>query len=186
MAKCVKCGTTLTEGANYCSLCGAAAISPDRIICSKCGTEIVAGAFFCDNCGAKVTATVVQNPSTPQPPPPINITNVPSPYPPYPVAANRVLRITRESQFQCMANTYQVIVNGNYLGNIGVGKTISLNVNVDTAVVDIICTTIMINARMRLVLKLGPVTSVNFKVEWPGDIYPTVYGAQVIEQTKFF
>lgn len=207
MVNCVKCGTLLTEGARFCNMCGAAAPAIEKIKCPKCGIEATAGSYFCNQCGTRLTDPVSrpqsvpqpQSPAAPQPtavppiaarpamPPLAPAMNARPVMPPVaPATITRQLRITRESQFQCMANSYQVTVNRNLLGNISVGQTICINIPTETAVVDIICTTVMINARMRLVLRLGNTPIVTFRVEWPGDIYPVVYDAQIMQQAKYF
>lgn len=191
MTTCIKCGAILTEGAKFCNICGATAVAIEKVKCPKCGIEAAIGSYFCNQCGTRLTDPVSRPQGAPQPqipatPTPIVIPPITSRPAIPPVISNRLLRITRESQFQCMANSYQVTVNGNLLGNISVGRTICINIPVDTAMVDIICTTVMINARMRLVLKLGNSPSITFRVEWPGDIYPVVYDAQIMQQTKSF
>lgn len=179
MPKCKNCGEDLQEGSRYCSKCGIELI----VVCPKCKNEIRAEASFCDKCGIKIETNLKYKKSD-QKKTTSTAGSVPPPIPPPPFV--RLLRITREQQFACMANTYQVIVNGNLLGNIAVGNTISINVPGDTAVVDIISTTPMINTRLRLALRLSDNTNVVLRIDWPGEIFAAVYGAQILEQTRYF
>lgn len=95
-----------------------------------------------------------------------------------------MLIISRDSQFQCTGNTYKVVVNGNFLGNVPVGgalRTIVL-VSSDMATVGIICTAVMKKTRRRHVLRLGENPRISFKVEWPGAIQEMVHDATVLER----
>ena len=134
-------------------------------VCGNCGETLREGALFCGKCGTRVESV---RPSAP--------TGNPS--------AIRTLTISREQQFQCMANTYKVIVNGNNLGNIGMGRSLNISLATDTATVDIISTTVMIDQKLHLVLKLGENPRVNLKIEWPGSIHPTVQNATILEQHR--
>jgi hypothetical protein len=96
----------------------------------------------------------------------------------------RQITISRASQFVCAANTYKVIVNGSPLGNIPVGRTIVATVSTDVATVEIICTTIMINKKLRMKLHLGANPAVSFSVQWPGDIFASVQDAQILEKSN--
>lgn len=49
---CLSCGIRLTEGAAFCSNCGAKAGQDNANICSACGTAIPEDTTFCINCGA--------------------------------------------------------------------------------------------------------------------------------------
>jgi hypothetical protein len=179
MLKCTKCGEDLQGDSKFCSKCG----SEVFVICPKCSNEVHAGAAFCDKCGAKIeSASKSRKNSEKKPAPPVASVNPPVLPPPL----VRLLRISREQQFVCMGNTYQVVVNGNVLGSIAVGNTITINVPGDTAILDIISTTPMINTKLRLVLRLSDNTNVVIRIDWPGEIYAAVYGAQILEQTRYF
>ena len=49
--KCIKCGAAITDGAKFCSECGASQ-SPAK--CAKCQNDLKPAAKFCDECGTKV------------------------------------------------------------------------------------------------------------------------------------
>ncbi len=165
MAFCKKCGAVLLEGAVFCGTCGTRVEEPLKKLCPNCKAELEPNAVFCGKCGTKTDSTPVVNP--------------------IPIRSQiHTLNITRESQFQCMGNTYKVIVNGNDLGNISVGKTISTTLNSETATLEIVSTTIMVNQKLRMVLQLGENTRVHFKIQWPGSIQATVQDAKILEQSN--
>lgn len=166
---CPNCSAIVPEGASFCPQCGA----PQKKTCPSCGAEVTGGGRFCNKCGAKLVPDATEPPTQ----------NTPSAPPPFP---GRLFKVIREQQVICMANTYQVTINGNQLGNIGIGQTISFNAITEYITVDIICTTIMINARLRMKLKLGINPYIRFKVEWPGKIIASVFDAEIIEQTNQF
>ena len=64
---CEKCGNRLSEGAKFCSKCGAAAGEQGENIsapmCAKCGARLEEGEIFCSKCGAKVSAAPQYNPA---------------------------------------------------------------------------------------------------------------------------
>lgn len=165
MAFCKKCGAVLLEGTVFCGKCGTRVDEPLKTLCPNCKTELAPNTVFCGKCGTKVDSAPVRSPN--------------------PASSHtHTLSITRESQFQCMGNTYKVIVNGNDLGNISVGKTISTSLNAETATVEIISTTIMVNQKLRMVLQLGGNTRIHFKIQWPGSIQATVQDAKIVEQSN--
>lgn len=166
MAFCKKCGSVLLEGATFCGKCGTRIDEPLKKLCPNCKTELAPNMAFCSKCGARVDIAPIPNTNTAYQPPKI-----------------RTLSISRESQFQCMGNTYKVIVNGNDLGNISIGKTISTNLSSENATLEIVSTTIMINQKLRLVLQLGENPKVHFKIQWPGSILATVQDANILEQS---
>lgn len=56
---CKSCGESLSEGAKFCSNCGAKIVTIENIekknkFCSECGAAIKSDAKFCGECGAKV------------------------------------------------------------------------------------------------------------------------------------
>lgn len=161
MGTCQNCGAQLLAGSKFCGKCGTSADEPAKRICSKCSSEGAEG-LFCSTCGERFVPLAMEGPDG--------------------NTQARILTVYRESQFQCVANTYKVIVNGAALGNVGAGGTIRANVTSDRATVDIICTTIMISAQRRLVLKLGANPRISFKVQWPGAIVETVTDAEVLEK----
>lgn len=161
MNSCKKCGAPLIPGSRFCGKCGTAVDAPVRRICPKCKSEVAAGLIFCDKCGERLAPIAVERGGKDDRP--------------------RTLTISRESQFQCLANTYRVVVDGNVIGNVSSGGALHVNVLSDITTVEIICTTIMVNARVRLRLKLGENPRVSFKVQWPGTIQPAVHNAQILE-----
>jgi len=167
MAFCKNCGSILVDGVTFCGKCGTQVDQPLKRLCPNCQNELEPGATFCSKCGTRVGA--LANPATVSP---------------VRTVKTRTISISRESQFQCMANTYRVTVNGNNLGNISTGKTICTNVMTEQATVEIVCTTVMINAKLRMVLQLGDVTKVTFKVQWPGTILASVQDAEILEQSR--
>ena len=58
---CPNCGSKLSEGAAFCSACGAKTQASAPGVCTACGMALPEGAEFCIGCGAAV------NPVTPQP-----------------------------------------------------------------------------------------------------------------------
>ena len=55
---CHNCGNQLTEGAAFCSSCGAKIQAGVPGVCTACGAELPDGAEFCINCGKAVKQTV--------------------------------------------------------------------------------------------------------------------------------
>lgn len=89
--------------------------------------------------------------------------------------------IFRASQLVCAACTYKVFVNGQDLGLVGVGKSVSMQVFSDTVTVDICCTTVMMSGhQLHATLKLLQNPRVNFKLEYGGAINATVDGAEIL------
>lgn len=55
---CIKCGQPLTEGAKFCSACGARVEQQqNNAFCSTCGTKLEPSARFCPICGVMVGPT---------------------------------------------------------------------------------------------------------------------------------
>ena len=52
LAKCVKCGASIKEGAKFCPECG----EKQGFNCPKCGASVKQGAKFCSECGEKLVA----------------------------------------------------------------------------------------------------------------------------------
>jgi hypothetical protein len=92
------------------------------------------------------------------------------------------IAVYREAQVACAMNSYQVSVDGYTVGKIGSGKTLTAQSRQEVTTVEIVCTTVMINAKLTLKLAAGPETRVSFKVEYPGKIYATVAGAEILQQ----
>ncbi|WRS26136.1 hypothetical protein U6B65_07145 [Oscillospiraceae bacterium MB08-C2-2] len=131
--------------------------------CPKCKSVVSDDLFFCSKCGERLLSPSTSSVS---------------------VGADsrtRLLVVTRASQFQCVMNTYRVVVDGNLLGNVASGSSLTSHVS-NWATVDIICTTIMVSAKRRLVLKVGEKPIVSFKVQWPGSILASVQDAEIVEQ----
>jgi uncharacterized Zn finger protein (UPF0148 family) len=164
MTLCKKCGSVLTDGAVFCGKCGTRVDQPLKNLCPNCGNELEPGMLFCSRCGTQTGSAA-------------------APVSAVPAAKERAISITRETQFQCMANTYRVTVNGNSLGNIGVGKTLCTTVLSEQATVEIVCTTVMVHAKLRMVLRLGDETRITVKIQWPGSIHASVQGAKILEQS---
>lgn len=53
--KCIKCGQTIRDSADFCPHCGTKA-PETKYFCTKCGTEVTGGADVCPNCGATIDA----------------------------------------------------------------------------------------------------------------------------------
>ena len=176
----------IADTAAFCSQCGTA----QKRKCPSCGGEVGEHDVFCGICGSRV-----------------NLAGVKPPVPEIPVIAQPVvhkpdesdqaasnssyssaktIKVTREPQIVCIANTYRVVINENELGNIGVGQSITYSTMNEIATIDIICTTPMINARLRAKIKLENAPHFIFKVEWPGKIIGSVLGGTVLEQTTNF
>jgi OmpA-OmpF porin, OOP family len=71
---CVKCGSPLSEGQAFCTVCGArraesSAAAETPRFCTGCGAALSAGAKFCEECGASAEAqpSAVSAASTPAP-----------------------------------------------------------------------------------------------------------------------
>lgn len=62
--RCEKCGAEVSNGAAFCSSCGATMpkvqlpISDDYVKCENCGTEVKKGMRFCTSCGKPMDAVV--------------------------------------------------------------------------------------------------------------------------------
>ncbi len=56
--KCLKCGSVLTEGQDFCPKCGTPRGTKQKIVCGKCGAEVEEGHDFCPKCGQKVGLAV--------------------------------------------------------------------------------------------------------------------------------
>lgn len=136
--------------------------------CSQCGSKVEETAIFCSNCGAKIANIEKSHHDFPTKPGlsfPMNFT------------------VSRESQFICAGTAYKVIINGQDLGKIGVGKTISTTIYTEDVSVEIRCATILmkgIHASFQLkVNKNNP--GVTFKLRNGGPIDATVHGAQIVD-----
>lgn len=164
MNVCGKCGAVLREGSRFCGKCGASVDMPDKRICPRCGNEVADGLFFCNRCGARIEPLAAA---------------VGGGYPHV-----RTLVVTREPQFQCAGNSYRLIVDGEVLGNMSVGASLRTAVASDTATVEIVCTTLMVHAKLRLVLRLGNNPKLSFKVKWPGTVIATASDAEILEQQR--
>lgn len=162
MNTCKKCGAPMLTDSKFCGRCGAERDAPLPRVCPKCKSQVTEGSIFCSKCGARVTPMTMDcrevSPKT------------------------RTLVVSREAQFQCAGNTYVVSVNGTSLGKVPAGGGVRTTVASDVATVEIVCTTVMVKARRRLVLKLGDNPRVSFKTQWPGMILETVHDAQVLER----
>lgn len=162
MNVCKKCGAPMIAGSKFCCQCGTAVDEPIPQSCPKCGSRAVEGAVFCNKCGARLTPLAGDRGRMPSGP--------------------RTLIVSRDAQFQCVANTYKVVVNGTVLGNVPAGGALRTRVASDIATVEIVCTTVLVKARKRLVLKLGENPRVAFSVQWPGTILESVHDAQILER----
>lgn len=62
---CAHCGAVLTDGSQFCNVCGAPVSMPNEgLYCAACGQELPPGAAFCNVCGAAAP----QQPSLPADP----------------------------------------------------------------------------------------------------------------------
>jgi DNA-directed RNA polymerase subunit RPC12/RpoP len=136
----------------------------EKISCPHCGKKITKISIFCGHCGAAVKDSGGSGGIT------------------VPAAPSKIV-IKRESQFVCMAVSYKVLVNGRDYGNIGQGESIIASLTTDTALVEIHCTTVlMTNNKLTMKLRLENNPRINFKVQYGGQIIPTVLGARVLEK----
>ena len=55
---CVKCGNTLPDDANFCSVCGNKLKTKEDVFCPNCGNKLVSGASFCNSCGTKIEKNI--------------------------------------------------------------------------------------------------------------------------------
>lgn len=167
---CSGCGKKIPIAAEFCGYCGSRIMNTgdtvkvpeppvkEEIFCPHCGKKIPASAEFCGFCGGKAVNFV-------------------------PVAQTPII-ITRDTQFICMAVQYKVIVNGIDYGNIAVGQSKVIASSKHITTVEIICTTIMMTSnKLKMKLKLEKDPRINFKVQYGGQIIPTVIGAKVIERS---
>lgn len=135
--------------------------------CSQCGSRVEDSAIFCSNCGVQIAHVGKSHHDIPTKSGfafPMNFT------------------VSRENQFICAATAYKVIINGQDLGKIGVGKTLSTTIHSEDVSVEIRCATMLmtgIHASFQLkVISSNP--SVAFKLRYGGPIDATVHGAQII------
>lgn len=177
----------MMEGSIFCGKCGTAVNAPLKTICPKCKSEVADGFFFCNRCGEKLSSPSVRNVE-----PLIQVLRKrienagPAPasggY-----CAPKTLTVFRESQFVCAACTYNVMVNGNALGRVSGGNSITATVTSDTATVEIFCTTVMMtNHKLRLVLRLGQNPRITFKLQYGGAINATVHDADILQQRTHY
>lgn len=164
MITCKNCGAVLSDDSRFCGKCGIAIQTAKNSICPNCRSEVAPDLIFCDKCGTKLSLPATDSYSS--------------------AGLSKKLTITRERQFQCAANTYQVIVNGKAYGTISIGRTISADIDTDIVTLEIISTTIMIKSKLRLVLRPGKNPKVTFKIQWPGDIIASVLDADILEQQR--
>ena len=61
---CVKCGTHLDDGQDFCPKCGTPRGASKKRMCPKCGTELEEDQGFCPKCGTKADAASVPDATT--------------------------------------------------------------------------------------------------------------------------
>lgn len=135
--------------------------------CGQCGSKVEDGALFCGQCGTRIEHTEIVHHSSAAESGlsfPMNFT------------------VSRESQFICSATAYKVTINGQELGKIGVGNTLSTTIHSENVSVEIRCATVLmtgIHASFQLkVTSSNP--GITFKLRYGGPIDATVHGAQII------
>lgn len=135
--------------------------------CSQCGSKVEDYAIFCSNCGSKITNIEKAH----------NDRSTKST-----LSFPMTFTVSRESQFTCSGTGYKVIINGQDLGKIGVGKTLATTINSEDVSIEIRCTAMLmtgIHATFQLkVTSSNP--SVTFKLRYGGPIDATVHGAQIL------
>ena len=184
---CRSCGAALKISDVFCSQCGTRTGTAAKNVCPNCRLEVSPGMMFCTRCGVRLPGQPAPMPAAPRPAPVPNPVPAPPVPPPAPSPIRTQMRniaISRASQVVCATNSYMVIVGGLPLGNISAGQTIYAPVGEEIATVEIICTTVMVNKKLRLKLRLGANPAVSFTVQWPGDILATVQDAQILEQSN--
>ncbi len=184
--KCNVCQSEISDQSSFCCNCGARVTSVKLNKCPDCNAEIEDGLMFCSNCGLrlhKVTSKIepnieakIESKKEPKTEPKLESKN----------SIDTTISITRAMQFVCCTNSYKVIVNGHDLGKVGVGKTLFARVTKEEVTVDIICTTILIKHKIRIVLKIEQNPRIDFEVEWPGAIKALVYNADIVSKTTDF
>lgn len=142
------------------------------MFCSYCGQKLPDDVLFCTSCGMKLPSASSQTSS------PINMVQRGN----ISVAAHTIV-VSRAVQFICAGCTYKVFVNGQNLGHVGVGKSVSMQFFSDAVDVDICCTTVwMSGCQLHLTLKPLQNPRVDFKLEYGGSIHATVGGAEILAQ----
>ena len=135
--------------------------------CTQCGKKVQDSAIFCSNCGTKLAP--IEKPQQ------IVSDHAELSFP-------MDFTVSREKQFVCAGTSYKVIINGQNLGNIGVGKAKSASIYSEDVSVEIRCTTILmtgIHASFQLkVIRNNP--GVTFKLRNGGPIDAKVHGAEII------
>lgn len=174
---CSKCGKQILSSAVFCGYCGNREVGAgdtvkvpepkaqeEMIYCPNCGGKISAASKFCRHCGGAVKNSGGSGGTT------------------LPDAPTKIV-IKRESQFVCMAVSYKVFVNGVDYGTIAAGETIVASSKIPVVTVEIFCTTIMMtNHRIKMKLRLEKDPLISFKLQYGGQIIPTVTGAKILEQ----
>lgn len=61
---CVKCGTSLDEGQDFCPKCGTPKGGPNKKLCGKCGAELDDGQEYCPKCGQKAGLAIDEHVSS--------------------------------------------------------------------------------------------------------------------------
>lgn len=178
LKRCSRCGKNIARSAEFCGYCGNRDVTAggtvkapapgsleEMIYCPNCGEKTSVASKFCGRCGGAVKNSAGSGDTT------------------LPHDALFKIVIKRESQFVCMAVSYKVYVNGVDHGNIAVGETIVASSILPVVTVDIHCTTIMMtNHRIKMKLRLEKDPRITFKVQYGGQILPTVTGAKILEQ----
>jgi hypothetical protein len=162
---CEACGRKIPVNSVFCCYCGSknSNISiqpvPTDIYCKICGNKISSDSIYCRCCGALIPQTEGI------------------------YVRQTTLLIKRDMQFVCSAVFFKVVVDGIDYGNINIGQSKQVNVTSQIVFVEIICTTIMLtNYKLRMRLKIGNNPCINFKVQYPAEIIPTIIDAEIMEK----
>ena len=128
--------------------------------CANCGASLSDDDLFCGKCGKPVRKSSSSGNDT-----------------------SYSLTISRAKQFICALCSYEVFVNGESVGRIPVGKTITVRVFSEEVRVEIKCVTLMMTRfKLNMKLKLKQNARIDFHLKYPGSIEAAVTGAEVLER----
>ena len=129
--------------------------------CANCGSVVSDGDSFCGKCGRPIHKVLGNNSG----------------------ASSYNLVISREKQFICAMNVYEVYINGESIGRIPVGKSIEVRLFSDEVRVEIKCITFLLTRfKLYMRLKLKENARIDFHLRYPGSIDAAVTGAEVLEE----
>ena len=113
--KCLNCNNEINENSNFCEYCGTKIEKQINNYCSNCGSLLNSG-NFCSSCGTKINNNLtIYNQTT----------------------NNHLLTVTRQKKTLGFAVSFTVHVDGNIIGKLKNGESLSCSLNPGKHVVNI-------------------------------------------------